>query len=211
MKRARYLSWVAIGGAVILLVGCAAKRVMVPPNIDLNAYNSIGMVQFSSNAEGNLDQFASQKFVQTVQASQPGIRVLELGDRERVLREIEQDELDYSAIQAIGQKYNVDAIIVGNIEVTDVKPTVDLSTLLSSMGLQADVEASLTTRLYETETGATIWTRSARGKETVAHVGMGTGGPVHFGASDPEDAYGKLVNGLVYRVTEDFRVRYVRQ
>jgi hypothetical protein len=200
-----------LGLALVAVLGCAGKKVMVPPRVDLNAYSKIGMVEFSSNAEGNLSQFASQKFLEAVQSSQPGVRVIELGSRERVLQSIERDQFDFDAVQAIGERYNVDAVIIGDVEVTDVKPRVDLSSILSTMSVSADVEASLTARLYEAESGATLWTNSARGKEVVGHVGVSTNGPTHFGATDPEDAYGKLVYGLVYRVTEDFRVQYVRQ
>ena len=66
------------GIGLLLLVGCA-KKVMVPPTIDLHLYESIGLVQFSSNAEGSLDALATQKFIEAMQASQPGVRILELG------------------------------------------------------------------------------------------------------------------------------------
>ena len=82
---------------------------------------------------------------------------------------------------------------------------------LFSINISADVEATLTARLFETQSGATLWTQSARANESVAQVGYRKGGPVKFGANDPESAYGKLVGGLVYAVTTDFRVSYVRQ
>ncbi len=201
---------VAICVALAVLAGCT-KRVMVPPRVDLSAYNAIGLVTFSSNSEGNLQQFATQKFVETLQSSQSGVRVLELGTKEHVLKSVRRDQMDHESIRAIGEKYRVDAIIVGHMEVTDVKPNVSFSALITTMSVSADVEASLTTRLYETDSGATAWTSSVRGKENVAHVGLTSRGPVHFGADDPETAYGKLVYGLVYSITRDFRVRYVKQ
>jgi hypothetical protein len=185
--------------------------VPVPPRVDLNAYDTIGLVEFSSNSEGNLNQFASQKFLEAIQSSQPGIRVIELGQETRVLQAVQYDEFGFDAIQAVGRKFNVDAVIIGRVEVTDVKPRVDISAILSSMSMTADVEASLTARLYESESGATMWTNSGHCKEAVAHVGLVPNGSAHFGASDPEEAYGKLVYGLVYQITEDFRVQYVRQ
>lgn len=194
-----------------LFAACSAKRVLMPPRIDLQAYQSIGLVDFSSNADGNLDQFTSQRFLRSIQSSQPGVRVLELGDREEVLQRVEREEMDFDTIRSIGEAYRVDALIVGDMEVTDVKPKVDVSSALTSLSVKADVEASLTARLYETYNGATLWTDSARARNTVAHVGVNTRGPVHFGASDPEDAYGDLVDGLVQEITRDFRGYYVRQ
>jgi hypothetical protein len=42
----------------------------------------------------------------------------------------------------------------------------------------------------------------------VAHVKVVSSGPVDFGASDPEEAYGKLVYALVNGVTDDFYSRW---
>ncbi|MDH3216187.1 MAG: hypothetical protein OEN01_07840 [Candidatus Krumholzibacteria bacterium] len=200
----------AVGLVVVTLIGCS-KRVMVPPRIDLQTYRAIGMIEFDSNAEDGLQQFVSQKFVETLQSSQPGIRILDLGSEEKVLEEIQHQRFDYQAIRAVGERYGVDAVIIGNLEVTDIKPKVDVSTLLMSMSARADVEAALTARLFDAVSGATIWTNSARGKQTVAQLGLTSKGPIYFDASDPDNAYGKLIGGLVYRTTHDFRVQYVRQ
>jgi len=193
-----------------LLLGCGPK-VMVPPSIDLKVYENVGMIEFSSNAEGKLPQFVTLKFLEMIQSSQPGLRVLELGTKERVLKSVQRSQLDLKAIQDIGKHYNVDVIITGHLDITDVKPKVHLSTFIKSMQVQADVEASLNARLFETSNGATLWTGSSQGKETVAHVSLVANGPAHFDARDPENAYGKLVKGLVKKVTRDLRVRYVRK
>jgi hypothetical protein len=184
---------------------------MVPPRVDLQEFPVIALVQFSSNAEGNLDEFASQKFIETIQASQPGVGFLELSDEETVLAEIDHREMDYRAVRAISEQYGVDAVVLGEVEVTDAKPSMNLSGILSSGTVRADVEVALSVRLLHGASGATIWTSSCKGKETVAHVGLNSGGGVTFGAADPEEAYGELVNGLIYTVTDDFRVHYVRQ
>lgn len=76
-----------------VLSGCASK-VLMPPKISLTTYNKIGMIQFSSNAEGTLQEFASQKFLQALQSSQPGVRILELGEENKVLHTIQHDKLD---------------------------------------------------------------------------------------------------------------------
>lgn len=211
MKRMKRQIWLhVVGIAFLILPGCAPK-VMVPPRINLKAYDNVGMIEFSSNTEGRLLQFVTLKFLQSIQSAQPGVRILELGDEERVLKLVQRDRLDLGAIQAIGKKYNVDAVITGHLNVTGVKPKVRLSTLLESMSVHANVEALLSAKLLETAGGATIWTSSARGKETVAHVTLISNGPAYFDASDPEHAYGKLVQGLVKKITKDFRIRYIRK
>lgn len=193
-----------------LLLGCGPK-VMVPPKIDLQVYENVGMIEFTSNAKGNLQQFVTLKFLEKIQSAQPGLHVLELGTKESVLNSVQYDQLDFKALQKIGKDYNVDAIIMGHLDITDVKPKVHLSTLITSMHVQAEVEAALSAKLFETGNGATLWTNSTRGKETVANVTMIANGPAHFDARDPENAYGKLAEGLVKKITKDFRVRYVRK
>jgi len=197
---------------LVAVIGCSKKvMVPVPPRVDLEGYETIGLIEFTSNTEGDLDQFASQKFLQTIQSSQPGVVIIELGDGAELLETVGHDEMNYKAIKAIGDEFELDAILVGDIEVTDVKPRVNIYDIVTSMSVTADVEASLTVRLYDTQRGATLWTKSAQGAEQVASVGVSSGFPVRFDAEDPEDSYGKLVNGLVYTVTDDFRIHYVRQ
>jgi len=182
----------------------------MPPRIDLQTFRKIGLVEFSSNPKGNLQTLASQEFIQTVQASQPGVPVLELGGEDSVLKAIGRDKVDSEAIRAIGRKFDVDAVILGNLEVTEAKPRLGVSQMFSAVDVQADVEAALTTRLMEVGNGATVWTRSARSKETVANAGLNHG-DIHFGAVDPETAYGSLIQNVVHLVTEDFRSYWVKQ
>jgi general stress protein 26 len=64
------------------------------------------------------------------------------------------------------------------------------------------------TKLWDTESGVTLWTKSTRRTETVARLRADTSGNINFGASDPKDAYSNLVPNLVYDNTVDFRSRY---
>lgn len=198
--------------AVVAFGAACSKKVMVPvpPRVDLESYNTIGMIEFLSNAEGDLPAYASQKFLQSMQSSQPGVRVLELGTRDKVLAAVGKSELDFEAIRAISEEYGVDAVMTGQFDVTDVKPNVDVFSMLQSMSVTADVQATMAARLYDAG-GATVWTRSGKCAETVGHVGASSNGSFRFDASDPEEAYGKLVNELVYALTDDFRVHYARQ
>jgi len=201
---------VAFGVLLAASSGCGGTKTLMPPRIDLQAFRRIGLVEFSCSPKRNLQTQASQDFIQSMQASQPGVPVLELGGQASVLEAIGRDRVDSEAIRAIGKKFDVDAVIVGNLEISDVKPRIGVSQVLSSVDLQADVEGALTTRMYEARGGATVWTRSATSKETVADVGVKQGG-VHFGAADPDATYGNLIQSLVNHVTQDFRPYWVKQ
>jgi len=199
-----------IATTLVALCGCGGPtRTLMPARIDLQSFRKIGLVEFSSNGKGQLQKFASQDFIGAVQSSQPGVPVLELGGQDQVLAAVGRDKVDSAAIQAIGEKFGVDAVIVGNLEVTDVKPRVDIKQMFSSVAVQANVEAALTTRLMDAGTGATVWTRSARSTESLANAGVSPT-DVHIGVSDAEATYGTLVQNLVQRVTQDFRPYWVK-
>lgn len=196
--------------SLAFLFGCSTT-VMLPPRVDLAGYGTIGMIELDSEANPPLPRFATSKLLEAIQSAQPGVRILELGSEQRALQAVEREELDFETIRALGERYRVDAILVGELDVTDVKPNVRLSSQLASLSARADVEATLSARLLETTSGATFWTSSARGRQPVAHVGITKRGPVRFGADDPENAYGRLVQSLVHTITADFRVRYEKR
>lgn len=199
------LKSVIVAATLVLTAGCGGSSVLMPPRIDLGAFQRIGLVEFKSNAEGDLESLASREFLQNVQSSQPGVPVLELGDEKDVLAAIGRDRIDPAAIQALGAAYQVDAVIVGDLAVTEVKPRVDVTRVFSSASVAADVEAALTTRILDAGSGATLWTRSARSTQSVANAGLDTNGGFHFETRDPEAAYGSLIQSLVQNVTADFR------
>jgi hypothetical protein len=207
----RHLTFALIGMIVVFISSCSHTiRVLIPPRVDLKNYEAVGLIQFSSNAKGNLQPFVTQKFLQSVQSAQPGIRVLELGTESAVLESVQHSQMDIEAVKAIGQKYNVKGLIAGNLKVTDVKPKLQVLTIIKSMGVQAEIQAALTVRLFETQSGATVWTRSSNDRRTVGHVSL-TGDIVDFSAKDPEEAYGELAKSLVYRITDDFWSHWERQ
>lgn len=202
--------WV-LAVAVLLSAACAKRVVVeVPPRVDLYSYNLIGVVQFTTESKGSLAAFATQRFVEALQESQPGVRVLELGTAEDIKRTLQRNDLGFETMRAIGEKYKVGAVVVGVLDVQDVQPRIDLQAMITSGSVSADVKAALTTKLLETATGATVWTRSTQTASTVAQVGVGKGG-VRFDSQDPERAYGAMVDALVANLTQDFRVSYVKQ
>jgi hypothetical protein len=209
MFRYRSLMFVVVAG--LLAIGCGKRQVIqVPPRVDLHALGAIGIVEFSSEAKGNLSAFATQRFIESLQESQPGVIVLELGKVSELSGANTTGNINHDAIRAIGEKYDVDAVIVGDLVVEDVRPNIDITSIVKSMSVSADVDANITTRLFETGRGATMWTRSSRCTRTVGQIGM-SGGQVKFDARDPKGAYGDLVDALVNDITHDFRYSYVRQ
>lgn len=150
----------------------------------------------------------TQNYIQTVQSAQPGVRFLELGSKEHVLASISRKELDLDAIKSIGGAYHVDALIFGHFNATDPKPNVRLSSSWQSLQAGAVVEASLLTKIWETESGVVRWTNSTAGKKKVASLRADATGNIKFDASDPEDVYRHLVPELVYANTADFRSYY---
>ncbi len=191
-------------GSIIFLLfvmGCASK-VLVPPRIDLKSFGRVGILEFTCNSRGHLGQYATQKLIEAIHASQPGTPVLELGNN--------PEALNFRNIQGIKKQYGVDVLIAGNLVVSNVIPAIDISSFVTSMNVQARVEADLSVKLLDTESGATLWSNSGSSRTSVAEVSFSKDGFVYFGAEDPERAYGNLIYSLIDQVTHDFRPRWVR-
>lgn len=192
-----------------IFAGCShTEKIIIPPRMDLRTYGTVGIIEFSSNAESDLKHYATQEYIQTVQRAQPGVRILELGGKDYVLKKVGQGELGPEAVRAIGAAYHVDILVFGQFSVSDPKPNVRLSSTWESLQAGADIEASLMTKLWETDSGVTLWTNSSSRRKSVARFAADTSGNISIGASDPKDSFGKLVPDLVYANTTDFRSRY---
>jgi len=195
--------------AMLMPIGCShTEKVLVPPRVELKAYRTIGVIEFSTNAEDTLKPYVTQNFIENIQSAQPGTRILELGDGDQLLRSLGYSKLDLETIQSIGRKYHVDALILGHFEVSEMKPKINVYTAARTVNARAYIEAALRTRILETDSGATFWTRATSGKVQVARINLTEGGAFGFGVSDPSEKYGKLVPHLVYANTSDFRTQY---
>jgi len=197
--------------SLTLFFGCARTRteqVWIPPIMDLAPYRVIGVIDFDTNAGSELQQYVTQNYVQTVQAAQPGVRFLELGGQASVLTKVSRKQLDYEAVKSIGRVYNIDAVMFGELNLSELKPNVRLSSTWQSIKAGAFVEAVLVAKLWETDSGVLRWTNATRGKDSVARLSASGNGNISFGAKDPEETYGKLIPQLVYANTPDFRSHY---
>jgi hypothetical protein len=208
--RRRQLAAIALVIGLPLVSACASKKVLMPPRFDLTPQHRIGLVTFTiENAKGSLHELATQRFMTHVLQGQPGIEVLELGDAEQLLAELGESELGPSAAQKIGEKYGTPAVFFGHLVVSNVTPRGVLRGL-DLPHVEANVTVEIQARLLATESGGTLWSNSARETKRVAQMGM-SGGVPYFSAKDPNDAYGQLVDDLVYAVTSDFRPYWVKQ
>jgi len=202
-----------LGVVGLFLVGCGGGtrtvRVAVPPRVDLAPYPMVGLVTFTSNAKGDLDRLGTQKFLQALQEAQPNTRVVELGSEQQILSSVNARAWDPATLRKVKETHGVDVLVMGRLDVEKVKPQLQLSTIVKSLSVRQDVNASLNTKLVETSSGATRWTDAAALTANVAHAKFNDRGQGHFGASDPEAAYGEMLKGLVWEVTDDFRTHYV--
>ncbi len=194
----------------ILVIGCAPK-VMVPPKISLKKYEMIGLIDISTNTEDNLGKYITQIFMESITEDQPEIKIIELGTEEEILKEIGSNKLTSGTIAAIGNKYNLNSLFIGYLQIDNVKPEINVDYSFTSGRIRAKVDATFYVKLYETKTGAAIWTESAKDDRTVADINMVSGGWFQFDAQDPEKAYGELAKDLVESVTVDFRVSWERK
>ena len=196
--------------ALALSTGCGPK-VAVPPTVDLSEYRTIGFIAFNSKTEGNFDEYFNERLLQEISIAQPRVELVELGTAAELLDEIGYRRLDRDAIAEIGRIYELDAVITGTLDISDIKPNVHVFRILSDFAVNADVEAKITARLVTTGRGATVWAATARDRKNVAHLSVRAGRPFFLYAKNPDEAYGKLVDAIVRRVTRDLRVRYVRR
>lgn len=202
-----------LGSLVVALsaLGCAHTVVVeIPPKIDLQPYKTIGIVEFTSNSNGKLNQIATQKFMGCIQNAQPQVRFLELGPEDRLVKKLGRNSLDMKAIKMIEMEYGVSSIFTGNFEISNVTPKVTFGTDLSSLRASAVVNISMVSKHWETASGATIWSNSRQGHWKVAGIDSNAK-DISFSMNVPEAQYGRYLEELAFAVTDNFRPRYEKR
>lgn len=210
-KPIRLFSFVAV---LLLLSGCGPK-IPISPKVDLRKYNVVGLIGFGCNAEGNMDEFLTRRFLLMIRSHQKKARIVELGSEQEVLKSVGMEQLGSEAIRAIGSLYNVDAVLSGNLEVTEITPLFKLyrggarpirgKTQVKGTRASAETKIWVTARLWESKEGAVLWRVSARGEGLVDQVSVIADDHVVFDARDPHEAFWKLIRPLVKKITNDFR------
>ena len=193
---------------LLTLLACGGgTTIMVPPRLDLVPYERVALVTFTvDNAKGTLHEFATQRFLEEMLAAQT-VEVLELGEMTWLLDETGRTRYGPSEARFIGEDQGVPLVFVGHLVVSNVKPSASISGIPR---VGADVDLQISVRLLSTESGGTVWSRSAEGTAMVGEIAF-DGGIPSFGGRDPADAYGDLVNPLIYEITRDLRPTYQRQ
>ena len=195
------------------LFACASTvSVYVPPRFDLTQYGRVGIIDSTTNADPSISRYATQQFEEYIHASQAGIPFIELGTQEEILNAVESNKLDSEAIQKIGEKYNVAAVLHSDIVYSDVKTDVNMKDIINLKAkVQTYLNATLSARLNETDTGAVVWSDSTAFKRTLSKLKFSKGSGASFGMSGYDDAHRKLIPDMVHAVTKDFRGRYVKK
>jgi hypothetical protein len=195
--------------SVLVLCGCASsppvRRVWVEPRVDLKPYETIGMVEFSSPSKGRLAALATRRFAEAARRDQDMLRMIDVGSRQQALASVGRGTWDPESFQVIGRKHGVRTMFQGTLTISNIRPTVQLSAFLNSGQVTAHVDATLEVQMIETETGASIWSRSASASRTLGGISVFGGKNFAFDADDPQAAYGDLVDFLVGQVARDLQ------
>jgi hypothetical protein len=207
----------AFGPAAILAVslatcGCrSTTRVMVPPRIDLKAHEIIGVIEFPCTSQDALGPLATGRFIEAARHDQGMVRFTRLGTEGEVLQGTGQSRLDPAAFKAIGEKYGVRTVVTGELVLSEIRPNISVLHSLTSIGVSADVQATLTVQMVEAATGASLWSRSAGATRRIGGASFSSRRNISLDIDDPDNAYVGLVNDLVYAVTPEFRVTWERR
>lgn len=193
---------------------CACSKtivVSVPPRMDLQRYETLGIVEFASNSGRAIGARAARQFQEQIQDAQPGTRFIELGDRDAVLAAVGGTQLDVAVFRKIREKYGVAAVFVGEIAYSE--PTMDVKLGdLSKLegGVRSEVKGDISSRLVETATGASVWSRSAWARRQVGSLNVSAERGVSGGMKDsnPREA---MLPALAHELTHDFRPTSQRQ
>jgi len=205
-----WLPVLLLGG--LSLAACSKTvTVVVPPRVDLHAMQTVGVIDFAAQPPGDLTQEATQKFLGNLQAAQPGVRLLELGSREKVLHEIGRSDLDYQAIREIGAHYGIQALLSGTVELSEPRPDLKISPTLTAMTAQAKIDGKMSAKLWETSSGATVWTNSSWGDWAVGGVSITDRGTANVGYQDPREKRGEILMALIKALNGDFWPTYAKR
>lgn len=190
---------------LLVAVGCASHPrqpdVFVPPRLDLARYEAIGLGEFVGNEAPPIGTSATAEFMSAVHAAQPGTPVLELGPLERV---------DPAAIRKLAAREQVDALWIGELVEGMEQPRLTIDALYKSGSASARRKASLTVRLYDGKTGATVWTASSERTIPVMGISGSVRGVSDIHTRPIDEARAILIRDLVNDVTGDLRPTWVR-
>jgi hypothetical protein len=198
--------------ALVVQWGCSRTiLVPVPPRMDLKSYGTLGIIEFASNSDPAISNYATQQFQEHVQGAYPGTPILELGNRETVLAAVGATQFDADAITKIGKKYGVTAVFLGDLVYSEPKTDIRVTDIKRlEGGVRTEIRGDMSTKLMETQSGASVWSSSAWAKRQIGSVSLSTrrGVSATVGDSNPRK---DMVPALILHLTQDFRPKLVRQ
>jgi len=181
----------------------------IPPRFDVGKYAAYGIIQMTSTGEDDLGKLAMQRFMQSMQEAKSGTVILELGTEKDVLASVGKAKLDPEAVRLIAEKNKVNALITGVLDVSKEKLDLNFKPDLSAINAKSQVKASLSTKIYESTVGATVWTTSRSGTWNMSALSTDSKGLSSVNiVTDKEGRYEKIVSELAAAVTSDFRPTY---
>ena len=195
-----------------LVWGCSSTvLVPVPPRMDLRGYGTLGIIEFSSNADPAINAHATRRFQEHIQAAQPGTRFIELGSRDAVLAALGSKQFDVDTLKQVGAKYGVDAIFLGDVTYSEPKTDIDIRDLTKLDGkVRTEIRGDMTSRLLETRTGASVWSDSAWATRQIGRLSISAEQGVSGRMSQGNDRE-EMLPTLIHYLTGDFRPTSIRQ
>jgi hypothetical protein len=194
----------------LALSACGAHYAQVPARLTLQPYGRVALVTFTTEESNKeLSAAATRRFAEALLSSQSGVELLELTTSDSSVRRLVSAGDASALAQALGREKNVPAVFLGQLTVSNVKPSGRLSGT-GRLDVRASVSGELTVRLLSTTTGGTVWRSSSSANGTVGNVAISQNLPAVV-VRDPNQAYGEIVDQLVHDVTRDLRPTWVRQ
>ena len=187
------------------LAGCSAARyetVTYPPRVDLAKHEMIGVVEFSSPDARELAAVVTARFMESARSDQGTVRMITIHEPSRP---------DAARLKQLAAEHHLQTIVLGDLRVSKVKPTVAVSDSLSSASVSGSVEATLSVEMIEAETGASLWNASGRTREEIGAVSVSGWKNVGFGGVGKDSAYAGMVDTLVSQVTRDMHSTWERR
>jgi hypothetical protein len=191
---------------IIILALYNCTYITAPPTVDLAPFNKIGLITFEiENAEGVLDEMATGIFLSQLHGSQEGVRIIEVGKKDEILKKIKSDSLDSDSIKTISKNFGVNAVLHGKITVSNIVPRINIRGLLHNVSIIATFTMTAEAKLFSARDGATLWANSTTRRGTAAYVHMTKSLIPYFDVRDMDESYRKFVRKIIFSLTRDFR------
>jgi hypothetical protein len=209
------LNYALVSVALGLAACSSSVMVKVPPRMAVEQNQTVGILAFNVEGTDKGDHNVTGKFMESIHEGQPGTPLLELGTVADVLRQVGETQLTPYAVREIGERFNVDVLLVGDLELKQSRPKVDVNLdkglKLDQLQAKIRLDGTLNARLLNTNSGATIWTGSSARWINLANVGGSSGGAISVSVPDSERQTEKLVYDMAREASSDFRWSWERQ